>query len=220
MLLTERNCRHDGWFLWHLPPYGGSSVRRVPMPIQSPQELLVHELHDIEDAETQAAQALQKHMKEVQNDELREMLEERLKQGETLLEDVRQCLQKLNGKSKGTRNSAARGLIEEAEKLAKEVKSPEMKQAVIIAGAQKLEHYCIAAWGTVKAIANEVGQQELGEIMQRAVDEGYRWDEEMTRIAESRINPEAIESSVRSGKSQSSGKSSSRGDGQSEKRSR
>jgi ferritin-like metal-binding protein YciE len=190
------------------------------MPIQSPQELLVHELHDIEDAETQAAQALQKHMKEVQNDELREMLEERLKQGETLLEDVRQCLEKLNGKSKGTRNSAARGLIEEAEKLAKEVKSTEMKQAVIIAGAQKLEHYCIAAWGTVKAIANEVGQQELGEIMQRAVDEGYRWDEEMTRIAESRINPEAIESSVRSGKSQSSGKSSSRGDGQSEKRGR
>jgi ferritin-like metal-binding protein YciE len=188
------------------------------MPIQSPQELLVHELHDIEDAEMQASQALKKHMKEVENDELRQMLEQRLQQGERLLKDVQQCLQKLNGKSQGTRNSAARGLIEEAEKLAREVQSPEMKQAVIIAGAQKLEHYCIAAWGTVKAMAGEVNQPELGEIMQRALDEGYRWDEEMSRIAESRINPEAIEAAVQSSKGRSSGKGKSSG-GQGESRS-
>jgi ferritin-like metal-binding protein YciE len=162
------------------------------MPIQSAEDLLVHELHDIEDAEKQASQALERMIEEVENEQLRTMLERRMQEGERVLEAVQSGLQKLNGKSRGTRNEAARGLIQGAEKLLKEVKTPEMKQAVMIAGTQKLEHYCIAAWGTVKAIAREVGEEELVDAMQEALDEGYSWDSEMTELAEGGINPEAI----------------------------
>jgi ferritin-like metal-binding protein YciE len=162
------------------------------MPIQTAEELLVHELHDIEDAEKQASQALERMIEEVENEQLRTMLERRMQEGERVLEAVQSGLQKLNGKSRGTRNEAARGLIQEAEKLLKEVNTPEMKQAVMIAGTQKLEHYCIAAWGTVKAIAREVGEEELVDAMQEALDEGYSWDSEMTELAEGGINPEAI----------------------------
>ncbi len=110
------------------------------MPIQSAEDLLVHELHDIEDAEKQASQALERMIEEVENEQLRTMLERRMQEGERVLEAVQSGLQKLNGKSRGTRNEAARGLIQEAEKLLKKVKTPEMKQAVMIAGTQKLEH--------------------------------------------------------------------------------
>jgi ferritin-like metal-binding protein YciE len=63
----------------------------------------------------------------------------------------------------------------------------------MIAGAQKLEHYGIAAWGTVKAMAGEAGEQELAQVMERAVKEGYEWDQKMTELADGRINPAALE---------------------------
>ena len=65
-------------------------------------------------------------------------------------------------------------------------------EAVTIAGLQKLEHYCIAAWGTVKSMAQECGEQQLAKAMERALEEGYEWDREMTRLAEQGINREAL----------------------------
>ena len=61
-----------------------------------------------------------------------------------------------------------------------------------VGGIQKLEHYCIAAWGTVKALAAGMGDDQLAKAMADAIKEGYRLDEELTQLAENRINPEAI----------------------------
>jgi ferritin-like metal-binding protein YciE len=163
------------------------------MAIQSPQELLIHKLQAIQDAENQASQAIERLMSEVEDEELRGMLERRVQQGEEVLKIVELGLAGLDGKGKAERNEAARGLITETEKLLKQVEAPEMKEAVIIAGVQSLEHYCIAAWGTVKAIALELGQEELVDGMQKALDEGYAWDREMTELAEEGINPIAME---------------------------
>jgi ferritin-like metal-binding protein YciE len=162
------------------------------MPIETTQQLLVHELQSIQDAETLAAKAIEAQLQEVEDDDLSDLLERRLKAGEQVLRDIRKSLQKFDGKGR-VENKAARGLIEESEETAKEVSSAEMKDAVIIAGAQKLEHYCIAAWGTVKAIAGELQEEDLAKAMQRALDEGHRWDEEMSELAESAINPAAME---------------------------
>jgi ferritin-like metal-binding protein YciE len=166
------------------------------MTIASAQELLAHELQDIRDAEIQAGKALQQMSREAQDDEIKDLLERRMEEGERVLDAVEQGLEAVNGGSKGRSNAAARALIEETQRLLQEVQTPEMKQAAMIAGAQKLEHYCIAAWGTVKALASECGQNELAREMERAVEEGYQWDEEMSDLAESRINPEAIESAM------------------------
>jgi ferritin-like metal-binding protein YciE len=163
------------------------------MSIQSPQELLLHELHGIEDAESEASQALEEQMDEVENSKLRKLLERRLKQGERLQKEIKRNLQKLNGESEGRENEAARGLIRDSLRLLQEVETPEMKEAVLIAGVQKLEHYCIAVWGTVRAMAEELGVDDLVQTMERAVEEGYELDEELTKLAEARINPSALE---------------------------
>jgi ferritin-like metal-binding protein YciE len=165
------------------------------MPIQSPQELLAHKLQKIQDAETQASQALQQMSQQVEDDQLRQLLDRRMQQGQQVLQDVQSAMQRLGGQAQGGQNAAAQGLIQEAQELLQEVQTPEMRQAVIIAGVQGLQHYCIAAWGTVKAMAREVGEQELAQAMQRAVEEGYSLDEEMSALAESRANPEALEGS-------------------------
>lgn len=163
------------------------------MPIQSPQELLSYELQTIFDAEEQAAQALQQFEQSADDRQIKGMIDRRLKQGKQVLQDVQKGLNRLDGSStRSAQNAAARGLIQECERLAKEVRTPEMKQAVTIDGLQKLEHYCIAAWGTAKAMARECGEQDLAQSMERAIKEGYQWDKEMTQLAEGRINPEAL----------------------------
>lgn len=165
------------------------------MTVNTPSEFLALELSHIQDAEQQAAQALQKIAQEADGKELRQMLDRRLEQGERILSDVQQALQRLDGNGRSSQNAAARGLIQETERMLREVKAPEMKQAVAIAGVQKLEHYCIAAWGTVKALAHEIGEEELARSMQQAVEEGYRLDREMTELAEGQVNPEALQQS-------------------------
>jgi ferritin-like metal-binding protein YciE len=162
------------------------------MPIQSPQELLVHELHGIEDAETEASRALEGQLEDVENSQLQRLLQRRMQQGQRLLKEVQKNLEKLNGQEGGRENEAARGLIREAQQLLQEIEAPDIKEAVLIASVQKLEHYCIAVWGTVKAIAREMGEEQLAKAMERALKEGYKLDEELTRLAESRINPEAV----------------------------
>src|ERR687890_1388861 len=67
------------------------------MPIQSPEQLLLHELHGIEDAESEASRVLESQMEEVENPQLQKLLERRLQQGERLMQEVQKSLEKLNG---------------------------------------------------------------------------------------------------------------------------
>ncbi len=161
--------------------------------IQTPQDLLVYALQEIQDAETQASQALQNQLRLAEDEELGKLLERRLEQGGRLLRDVSQALEALGGQGRGDPNTAARGLIEQAGRVVQLAQTPELKQVALIAGVQKLEHYCIAAWGTVRSLANEAGQQDLARAMQRALDEGYALDRELSNLAEGWVNPTAIE---------------------------
>ena len=177
------------------PPRGSGTTtqRKAATVIHTPQDLLVYALQEIQDAEAQSLQAVQNQLRLIENEELGKLLERRLEQGGRLLRDVSQALQALGGQGRGDPNTAARGLIEQAERVVELAQTPELKQVSLIAGVQKLEHYCIAAWGTVRSLANEVGQQDLARGMQRALDDGYALDRELSNLAEGRVNPTAIE---------------------------
>lgn len=162
------------------------------MKIKSPQQLLAVKLKQIEDAETEASSALNEIKGQARTPEFKACLDRRLKEGQMVLKEIRQVLPKLGeGQGGGVKNTAARGIIEEARTFLKEVEQPELKEAVAIGGVQTLEHYCIATWGTVKALALEMGADDIVETMERALDSGKRLDAELTRIAESRVNPAA-----------------------------
>lgn len=181
------------------------------MSIQSPQDLLAYELHAIQDAEQQAIGAMQRITEQAEDDQVVALIEQRLEQGKFVLQEVERGLKKLDGGMTAPQNAAARGLIQDTEKLMKEAETPELKQAVAIAGLQKLEHYCIAAWGTVKALASETGEEQLAKAMRRAVDEGYEWDRELSELAEGEVNPAALDAAEMNDADEEEGASKKRG---------
>ena len=162
------------------------------MPISNLNDLLVFELMSIRDAEEQAATAIDAQLDGVDDEDVEELLESRLETGERLKRVVEGALKKLGGESNVVRNDAARGIIQSMENMLGEAQTPELRLAVLIAGVQKLEHYCIATWGTVKALAREAGEQQIVDAMQRALDEGHVLDEQLSDIAEQGLNVRLI----------------------------
>jgi ferritin-like metal-binding protein YciE len=153
------------------------------------------ELQHIQDAETEATRALGDMRGQVQNTQLKEMLQRRMDEGEEVLRGVREALPKFDGQARSGQgqNKAARGIIEEGRTFLREVQSPEMKEAVAIGSIQALEHYCIATWGTVKALAEEMGEREVVQVMDKALKSGKELDRRLSELAESRVNPKATQ---------------------------
>jgi ferritin-like metal-binding protein YciE len=171
-----------------MPTRRKSTTRRQKQP-QSGSELLTLELQQIHSAESQLARALPRFAKAVESNALRRMLQERLKQGERLIEEVDSALDELDGSSRGGDNVAATGLINDARAHIQQMQPGPALDSVITAGLQKTEHYCIAAWGTAKALAQAGGHRDAARAMDRALKEGKRLDQQLTRIAERELTP-------------------------------
>jgi ferritin-like metal-binding protein YciE len=159
----------------------------------SGQELLVLELQQIHSAESQLARALPRLNKAVESEQLREMLEQRLSEGEQVLADVESALEELDESPGRKKNVAAEGLINDAREHLQEIDAGPALDAVLIAAIQKTEHYCIAAWGTARSLAEATGQKTAAGAMERALKEGKQFDEQLTRLAEEQITPQLLE---------------------------
>jgi ferritin-like metal-binding protein YciE len=161
---------------------------------QSPDcnELLAIELQEIHNAESQLARALPRLTKAVQSEELQEMVERRQQEGERLLEEVAAALEEMDESPGRRKNSAAEGLINAAREHVQELQPGPALDAVLIGAIQKTEHYCIAAWGTARSLAQTAEQRTTVKAMERALKEGKRYDEELTQLAESEINPQLM----------------------------
>lgn len=158
---------------------------------QSPelQELLVLELQEIHSAETQLARLIPRISRAIETESVRAAVEQRLAQGEQILADVDSALEQLDATPGRKKNVAAEGLINDIREHIQEIEAGPALDTVLIAALQKTEHYCIAAWGTVKAQAKALGQQELQRAMERAVKEGAKLDEQLTSLAEGEVTP-------------------------------
>jgi len=152
-------------------------------------ELLVLELQEIHSAETQLARQLPRLSKAVQSATLREMLDERLEEGERIIKDIEGVFDELEGSPGRRRNPAAEGLINDAREHLQEIDRGPALDCVLIGAMQKTEHYCIAAWGTAKALAQAVKQKSAASAMERALKEGGRYDESLTDLAEKEVTP-------------------------------
>jgi ferritin-like metal-binding protein YciE len=161
---------------------------RMPA-LNSPQDVLAYELKAIDSAERQLSRALPRIMKKLSSDQLREMLEKRLEQGATLMEEIDGVLEELEAPKARPRNAAAEGLIAQATDLLEEAQDKSLVDPLVLGSVQKLEHYCIAAWGTAAALARMLEQKKAAKAMERALKEGKRLDDKLTELAESEINP-------------------------------
>lgn len=160
---------------------------------KSAEDILVTELKEIYSAEKQLARMIPKVVKNISSERLRELLEERRDQGASLMEDIEAALDELDASKSRPKNVAAEGLIEDVNEHIESIDDDRMLDAVLLASMQKIEHYCIAAWGTAAALGRLLENKSVTQSMERALEEGKRLDEELTALAVEEINPAMLE---------------------------
>ena len=154
-------------------------------------DLLLHELMDLLDAEERILKALPKMAKAASSRELREAFDEHLLQTEGHVERLRKVFRLLRKPAKRQRCDGMKGLIEEGAKAMKEPMDDEVRDAALIAAAQRVEHYEIAGYGTARTFARMLGKDEAAELLQETLDEEGETDHLLTEIAETMVNPAA-----------------------------
>jgi ferritin-like metal-binding protein YciE len=179
------------------------------MALKSPQDLLTQEIKEIHSAERQLSRAIPKLVRAATSEKLREMLQRRKEQGAVLIEALDEALDEMEVSKARVKNATMEGLIEDASQHIDEIDDGKMLDAALLGSVQKVEHYCIAAWGTARSMGQLFGQQKVVEAMENALAEGKRYDEEMTELAESEINPAMLDEGGEEEEDEGSSKKSS-----------
>jgi ferritin-like metal-binding protein YciE len=159
--------------------------------LESLADLYVHELKDIYSAEKQITKALPKLAKAASSEELRTAFEEHLQETEGQINRLEKIFQRLGESTTGAKCKGMEGLLEEGDEMTKEEASPQVLDAAMIVAAQKVEHYEIAAYGSLCTFAELLGYEEDQELLKETLGEEEETDERLTELAESQINEEA-----------------------------
>jgi ferritin-like metal-binding protein YciE len=161
------------------------------MKMNSLHDLYIHELKDLYNAEQQIVKALPKMSKAATSTELRNAFDEHLQVTRRQVERLERIFQRLDISPKGTTCKGMEGLIEEGEDMLDEDAQDMVRDAALIASAQRIEHYEIAGYGTVRTYARQLGYEEDARLLQETLNEEGQTDKKLTGIAESRVNVEA-----------------------------
>ena len=154
-------------------------------------ELFLEELADIYNAEQQLTKALPKMAKAAQSEEVREAFESHLQETENQISRLEQVVEALGESMKRKTCKGMKGLIEEGSEMMQEHKHSPGLDAVLIAGAQKVEHYEIASYGTLCAWAKLMNHNDALELLHETLEEEKATDERLTQIAENVANLQA-----------------------------
>src|SRR5216684_406172 len=161
-----------------------SSKGELKMPKTSLRELYINELKDLYSAETQLVKALPKMAKEASNNQLRQAFEEHLRQTSEHVSRLEQIFNELGEKPTGKKCVGMEGLVKEGAEVMKKDYEENVKDAGIIGAAQRVEHYEIAAYGTVKAFAEILGEDEHVSLLEETLNEEKAADQKLSQIAD------------------------------------
>ena len=163
------------------------------MKIDTLEDLLTDELKDLYSAENQILKALPKMAKTAKTRDLRTAFEEHLRQTENQVKRLEQVAGELGLSLRGKKCVGMEGLIEEGKEImtngSKDPASP--MEAGLIGAAQKVEHYEIAAYGTAKAHALQLGYNSVANLLDQTLEEEKTTDEKLTKLAENHVNVQA-----------------------------
>jgi len=159
------------------------------------KSLLIDELRDIYHAERQLVRALPKLAKAATSPDLREALESHLAETEEQVSRVEQAFAMLNEAAKTKTCAGMMGIVEEGSELIKESDKGAALDAGIIAGAQRAEHYEMAAYGSLMAWARALGHDDVAELLSASLEEEKAADKKLTELAEAGLNQAAASSS-------------------------
>lgn len=164
------------------------------MKVNSLKELFVEELKDVYDAENQIVKALPKMAKATSTPELRKAFEEHLEQTKGHVRRLEQIFEGLGEQAKAKKCDGVRGIIEEGEDVVSDGQEGPVRDAGLIAGAQRVEHYEMAAYGSLKTWAGQLGDERAASLLEQTLSEEKEADQILTRIATGGVNTQAAQS--------------------------
>ena len=154
------------------------------------RELFIDELRDLYDAESRLVKALPKMAKASNSDELRSGIEHHLQQTKQHVERLKEVLTSLDEKPSGKKCPGMIGILQEGEELMDEDYDGSVMDAALISAAQRVEHYEIAAYGCVHTWAQELGEENAAELLEKTLNEEKETDAKLSELAE-QINASA-----------------------------
>ena len=156
-------------------------------------DLYVNELRDLYHAENQIIKALPKMIESANSAELRSALNDHLEQTRIHVERLEQVFRLHNEEAKAEKCKGMQGIIDEGKDLAKHDENLDVRDAAIIAAAQKVEHYEMASYGTARTWAGLMDYDEAARLLQQTLDDEGEADKKLTEIAMA-LNPVAVRS--------------------------
>ncbi len=162
------------------------------MKLETLKDLFVEELRDLYSAENQILKALPKMHKAAHSPELKAAFELHLKQTEGQVARLEQIFTKLGEKPTGKTCKAMEGLVAEGSEMIHEKAEPAVKDAGLIAAAQRVEHYEMAGYGTVRTFAKHLKMTEAEHLLQQTLQEEEATDKKLSTLAESNVNLQAL----------------------------
>jgi ferritin-like metal-binding protein YciE len=163
------------------------------MELETLQDLYIHELKDLYSAEKQLVQALPKMAKAARNQELSTGIQKHLNQTKDHAARLEKILSSHKQSTRGAKCKGMAGIIAEGAEMIEEEADPEVKDAGLISAAQRVDHYEIAGYGTVRTYAELLGDKEGAKLLQTTLQEEEETDKELTKVAKSAINVAAAQ---------------------------
>jgi ferritin-like metal-binding protein YciE len=161
------------------------------MKLESLKDLYLEQLKDLYSAETQLVDALPKMAEAANSPDLRKAFTDHLRQTEEHVRRLERVFQDLQQSPKGHVCEGMKGLIKEGEEMLKMKGDPAVLDAGLIAAAQRVEHYEMAGYGTVRTFAEQLGKSQHASLLERTLQEEKETDERLSALAESHVNVEA-----------------------------
>jgi len=165
------------------------------MKVTTLDELLEDELKDIYSAETQLIKALPRMAQAAESNDLRAAFEKHLEQTRVHAQRIEEICNDLKTAPHGKNCAGMEGLIKEGEEVIQSDAEAEPKEAALIGAAQRVEHYQIAAYGTARAHARQLGYLKAVDLLGQTLEEEKETDKKLTKVAENRVNVKAAMSS-------------------------
>lgn len=160
------------------------------MSVDSIEKLFIAELKDLYSAENQITKALPKMVKAATSADLKKAFENHLRETEGQIERLVEICNMLGTNPKGKSCAGMKGVLSEGSEMLEEVEPGDVRDAALISAAQRVEHYEMAAYGTVRTYAELLGQPQVAKLLEKTLEEEKAADQKLTTISET-VNAQA-----------------------------
>jgi ferritin-like metal-binding protein YciE len=176
-----------------LPSLGKEKTMRI----ETMQDLFVEQIQDLYDAEERLVKALPKMAEAATSTELRSAFTDHLEQTKGHVKRLEQVFSEVGQKADRQTCEAMKGLIKEGEELIDEVKQSPLRDAGLIAAANRVEHYEMAGYGTARTLAESLGLSGAAKLLQQTLDEERQADAKLSKISVEKVIPQVTQAKTR-----------------------